>query len=64
MTKSIIKHVTPLDGNVFIDLGFPREEAVALLAESNRIIAEKVAIKETPITEAQPVDRPDGPEPG
>ena len=50
-TKSIIKHVTPANGNVFLDLGFPPEEAAALMADSNRIIAEKLAIKESLMTE-------------
>ncbi len=40
-------HVTPADRNVFVDLGFPPEEAAALKAESDRIIMEKLAIKET-----------------
>jgi predicted XRE-type DNA-binding protein len=39
-------HVTPAGGNVFADLGFPRDQAEALKAESTRIIAEKLAIKE------------------
>jgi len=50
-TKSIIKHVTRGSGNVFLDLGFPQDEAAALLADSNRIIAEKLAIKEALMTE-------------
>lgn len=37
-------HVTPADGNVFADLGFPPEEAAALLAETHRRIAEQVDI--------------------
>lgn len=28
-------HLTPADGNVFSDLGFPAEEAAALLAEAD-----------------------------
>lgn len=44
-TKSM--HVTPAGGNVFADLGFEPEEAVALKAESQRIISEKLAIKES-----------------
>lgn len=39
-------HVTPVGGNVFADLGFAPDEAVRLKAESDRIIAEKLAIKE------------------
>lgn len=43
-TKSA--HITPVGRNVFADLGFEPEEAVTLKAESQRIIAEKLAIKE------------------
>jgi predicted XRE-type DNA-binding protein len=39
-------HVTPIGGNVFSDLGFGPEEASALKAKSDRIIMEKLAIKE------------------
>jgi predicted XRE-type DNA-binding protein len=38
-------HIAPADGNVFADLGFEPEEAAALKAESQRIIADKLAIK-------------------
>ena len=38
-------HITPVGGNIFTDLGFEPEEAVALQAETQRIIAEKLAIK-------------------
>ncbi len=38
-------HITPVGGNVFLDLGFPPEQAAALLAESERIIAQKLAGK-------------------
>ena len=48
-TKSM--HITPVGGNVFADLGFEPEEAAALQAESKRIIAEKLAIKESLMTE-------------
>lgn len=50
-TKSIIKHVTPATGNVFLDLGFPQEEAAALMDDSNRIIAGRLAVKEFLMTE-------------
>ena len=43
-TKSA--HITPVGRNVFADLGFEPEEAVTLKAESQRIISEKLAIKE------------------
>lgn len=44
-------HITPADGNVFADLGFEPEEAAALKAESQRIISEKLAIKESLVAE-------------
>jgi len=40
-------HITPAGGNVFADLGFEPEEAAALKANSNRIISEKLAIKDS-----------------
>jgi predicted XRE-type DNA-binding protein len=48
-TKSM--HITKVGGNVFADLGFAPEEAVALQAESKRVISEKLAIKEMLMTE-------------
>lgn len=48
-TKSM--HITPVGGNVFADLGFDPKEAAALKVESNRIISEKLAIKESLMTE-------------
>ena len=39
-------HTTPVGGNVFADLGFELREAAALKAESQRIISEKLAIKD------------------
>lgn len=44
-------HITPVGGNVFADLGFEPEEAASLQAESKRIISEKLAIKESLMTE-------------
>ncbi|MEW6057969.1 MAG: hypothetical protein AB1540_15280 [Bdellovibrionota bacterium] len=44
-TKSIITHITPADGNVFADLGFPPEEAARLKAESDRVISKELALK-------------------
>lgn len=38
-------HITPADGNVFADLGFPPEEATALLAEADARIAESLRLK-------------------
>lgn len=43
-TKSA--HITPAGGNVFADLGFEPAEAQALQAQSQRIISDKIAIKE------------------
>jgi len=48
-TKSM--HITPAGGNIFADLGFESEEAVRLLAETDRAISEKLAIKESLMTE-------------
>jgi predicted XRE-type DNA-binding protein len=41
-----INHVTPADGNIFLDLGFEPDEAERLLAESERQIAERMAIRD------------------
>lgn len=43
-TKSA--RITPTGGNVFADLGFEPAEAQALQAQSQRIISDKIAIKE------------------
>jgi predicted XRE-type DNA-binding protein len=51
MIETGSRHITPADGNVFADLGFEPEEAAALLAESNRLISEKLAIKNSLMTE-------------
>lgn len=48
-TKSM--HITPVGSNVFADLGFEPAEAAALKAESQRIISEKLAIKDSLMTE-------------
>lgn len=40
-TKS--RHVTSVGGNIFADLGFEPEEAARLLAETDRVISEKLA---------------------
>ncbi|NYT61922.1 XRE family transcriptional regulator [Alcaligenaceae bacterium] len=54
-TKS--RHITLAGANVFADLGFDQEEASALQAESQRIISEKLAIKDSLMTElAQWID--------
>lgn len=38
-TPTIISHITPAGGNVFLDLGFPAEEAEQLKRESDRRMA-------------------------
>jgi len=38
-----ISHITPVGGNIFLDLGFGPEEAKKLLEETDRSIAEKLA---------------------
>ena len=43
-TPGWVGHVTPADGNIFLDLGFPPDEAARLLAESHREIAAHVAV--------------------
>ena len=35
------RHVTRADGNIFLDLGFPPDEAAKMLAETDREIAEE-----------------------
>lgn len=52
-----MRHTTPADGNIFLDLGFPPEEAAKLLAETDKVISAKLAIKESLMTElAQWID--------
>ena len=51
----VISHVTPAGANIFLDLGFPPDEAEALLAESDRQIAEKVGIPTGQIKSFGPV---------
>lgn len=36
---SFIEHITPVDGNIFADLGFPPEEAENLLIRSKLMVA-------------------------
>lgn len=50
-TPSWVGHVTPADGNIFLDLGFPPDEAARLLAESDREIAAHVAVKKHMVDE-------------
>ena len=50
-SESIITHVTPVGANIFADLGFEPDEATKLLAETDAIISEKLAIKNSLMTE-------------
>ena len=50
-TETHSAHITPIGGNVFADLGFEPQEAAALQAQSQRIISEKMAIKESLMAE-------------
>lgn len=50
-TPGCVGHVTPADGNIFLDLGFPPDEAARLLADSNREIAAHVALKKLLVDE-------------
>lgn len=45
MMENGVTHITPADGNVFADLGFEADEAIALQKRSQEIIDEKLAIK-------------------
>lgn len=42
-----VLHITPVGGNVFSDLGFEPTEAAALKADSDRLISEKLAAKDS-----------------
>lgn len=44
--RSKVEHVTQADGNLFLDIGFPPEEAARLLAETDRQIDELRALKQ------------------
>lgn len=43
-------HITNVGGNIFTDLGFKLEEAIKLLTETDKVISEKLAIKELMMT--------------
>jgi uncharacterized membrane protein len=53
-----LAHVTPIGGNVFVDLGFEPEEATALQAESQRTIREKLVFKNSLISERSTDEKP------
>jgi hypothetical protein len=47
------EHVTPVGGNIFLDLGFPPAEAAAMHADSQRQITRKFARKAVGLTASQ-----------
>ena len=49
--NSKLGHITPAGANIFAELGFEPKEAAKLLQESNKIISEKLSIKESLMTE-------------
>lgn len=40
-TKS--RHITPIDGNVFADMGFDPKEAATLKTEARRVISDRLS---------------------
>lgn len=58
-------HITPADGNVFADLGFPAEDSMALLREADKqiqadnYVVERVKEESLPVEDNKdPVDKP------
>ena len=49
--NTLTTHITPVGGNVFSDLGFEPDEAKALLTAADQRISEKIAIKESLMSE-------------
>ena len=49
--NSKLGHITPVGANIFAELGFEPKEAAKLLEECNKIISEKLFIKESLMTE-------------
>lgn len=46
-TETESSQITPVGGNVFVDLGFEPDIAAALKAESQRIISQRLASKDS-----------------
>ncbi|MHB1117821.1 hypothetical protein [Sideroxydans sp.] len=59
-TENGSQHITPANGNVFLDLGFEPEEAARLLAETDKEIMAKraSAVLQRPES-TSPDDQPD-----
>ena len=53
MPKVRAAHTTPADGNIFEDLGFPKEEARVMLAKADLVISIKRMIKDAGWTQVQ-----------
>lgn len=53
--KNIISHITPVGGNVFLDLGFLPDQAREMLEASNREIQQKLLAKAQALQANQPV---------
>jgi len=51
--ENIIEHVTPADGNIFADLGFPPEEARRLLLRSQMVMELRRVIEQRRLTQVQ-----------
>jgi predicted XRE-type DNA-binding protein len=49
--KKIIKHITPVDGNIFADLGFESEEALKLKDMLDSAIRQNLSIRNALISE-------------
>lgn len=47
----VITHITPVGRNIFADSGFEQNEAAKLLAETDAIISEKLAINNSLMTD-------------
>lgn len=47
-----VTHTTSADGNIFVDLGFPPDEAAKLLAETDKAILEKIAINGSAVADS------------
>lgn len=53
-TPDLNSGITPAEGNVFVDLGFPAEEAAALLVDADARIARAAQLKEEVSVAARP----------
>ena len=49
--NTLTTYITPFEGNIFADMGFEPDEAKALLTDADQRISEKIAIKESLMSE-------------